>query len=128
MHKAISIATILIASTASAGEIVWRSPTTGTLTAIADPSPTQPELEQPAFGIRYDPISVAVGTSISLTPIGDTGGYTFAARNPLPPGLALDPATGKIVGVAAITGDHDITVRATKGDFSADLALSIAIS
>jgi len=128
MLKLLFAATILIGSTASAGEIVFRSPTSGTLTAIADPAPTQPEPDQPAFGIRYETISVAVGTSISFTPIGDTGGYTFAALNPLPPGLALDNATGKIVGVAAITGNHNIAVRATKGDFSADLVLSIMIS
>jgi|GEM_PF-3203196 len=127
MLKAISIATILIASNAAAGEIVWRSPTSGTLTAVSDPVPPL-EPEQPALGIRYEPIQVAAGTSISLTPIGDTGGYTFAARNPLPPGLALDTATGKIVGLAAVAGVYDITIRAAKDSSSSDLMLSITIS
>lgn len=128
MLKAISIAAILIATNAAAGEIVWRSPTSGTLAAVSDPVTPPTEPEQPAFGIRYQPISVTAGTSISLTPIGDTGGYTFAARNPLPPGLALDTATGKIVGLAAVAGVYDITIRAAKDSSSSDLMLSITIS
>ncbi|TAV30632.1 putative Ig domain-containing protein [Rhizobium ruizarguesonis] len=128
MLKLIFVATILIASNVSAGGIVFRSPTSGTLAAIADPAPTQPEPEQPTFGIRYEPIQVAAGTSISVMPLGDVSGYTFAARNPLPPGLALDTATGKIVGLAAVAGVYDITIRAAKDSSSSDLMLSITIS
>lgn len=128
MLKVIFAATILIAPSAWAGEIVWRSPTSGTLTAVADPVTPPTEPGRPPFRTRYEPISVAAGTSISLTPIGDTGGYTFAARNPLPPGLALDTATGKNVGFAAVAGVYTITITAAKDSSSSDLILSIAIS
>ena len=37
MLKVIFAATILIAFSASAGEIVWRSPTSGTRIAVSDP-------------------------------------------------------------------------------------------
>lgn len=127
MREVIFVA-ILLATDATAGEIVWRSPTTGTLTAIADPAPTQPEPEQPAFGIRYEPIQVAAGTSISVTPIGDTRGYVFGAQNPLPPGLTLDTATGKIAGFAAVVGNYSVTIRAEKDGSYSDLVTSISIS
>ncbi|WQO64673.1 Ig domain-containing protein [Sinorhizobium medicae] len=127
MLKVIFAATILIASNASAGEIVFRSPASGTLAAISDPAPTQPEQEQPAFGIRYEPIQVAAGTSISVMPIGDVSGYTFAAQNPLPPGLALDTTTGKIVGLAAVTGNYSVTIRAQKDGAYSDFMFSISI-
>lgn len=127
MLKAISIATILIASTASAGEIVWRSPTSGTLTAISDSVPPS-EPEEPAFEVRYEPIQVAVGASISVMPVGDIGGYVFSAQDPLPPGLILDPATGKIAGRAIVAGVCDITIRAAKEGESSDLVMSIIVS
>lgn len=123
MFKVISIATILIASNAAAGEIVFRSPTTG---ALAAPAVSEPA--QPAFGIRYEPIQVAAGTSIGVVPIGDISGYAFAARNPLPPGLTLDPATGKIAGLAAVAGNYNVTVRVAKDDSYSDLVISIIIS
>lgn len=125
MIKVLFAATILIASSASAGEIVWRSPTTGTLPAGSETAP--PEQEQSAFGIRYEPIQVAAGTSISLTLIGDSSGYTFAARNPLPPGLTLDTATGKIAGIAAVGGNFNVTIRAEKDGSYSDLVMSIMI-
>lgn len=127
MLKAISIA-ILITSSASAGEIVWRSPTSGTLTAVSDPASPPTEPEQPAFGIRYEPVRVVVGTAISVMPIGDISGYVFGAQTPLPPALTLDAATGKIAGRAAVAGNYNITVRAAKDDFYADLVLSLTIS
>lgn len=127
MLKVIFAATILIASSASAGEIVWRSPTTGTLAATSEPAlPTEPE--QPAFGIRYEPISVAAGSVVSVTPIGDINGYVFSTRKPLPPALTLNPATGKIAGLAAVAGRYDVTIRVQKDGFSADLVLSLTIS
>ncbi|WP_105415220.1 putative Ig domain-containing protein [Neorhizobium sp. T25_27] len=125
--KAISVASVLLVTDATAGEIIWRSPTSGTLTAVSDPVPPL-EPEQPAFEIRYEPIQVGAGTSISVMPIGDISGYTFAARNPLPPGLALDTGTGKIVGLAAVAGVYDIIIRAAKDGSSSDLMLWITIS
>lgn len=128
MLRAISIATILIASTASAGEIVFRSPTSGTLAAIADPAPSQPELEQPAFSIHYDPIRVVAGSVVNVMPSGDVIGYSFALRQPLPPGLTLDPVTGKIAGLAAVAGSYSVTIRATKEGESSDLMIAIIVS
>lgn len=128
MLKMIFAATILIASSASAGEIVWRSPTSGTLTAVSDPATPPTEPEQPAFGIRYEPISVAAGTSVVIKPVGDVSGYAFSLGQTLPPGLIFDSPTGRIVGVAAVAGNHSITVRAAKDDFYADLVLLLTVS
>lgn len=128
MRKVIIVVTILIASSASAGEIVWRSPTSGTLTAVSDPVLPPGEPEQPAFGIRYEPISVAAGTSVIIKPVGDVTGYSFSLGQSLPPGLIFDSNTGRIVGVAAVAGSHNVTVRAVKGDFYVDLVVSMTVS
>ena len=127
MLRAISIAVVLIATNAAAGEIVWRSPTSGTLTAVSDPAPPL-EPEQPAFGIRYEPTQVGAGASISVMPVGDISGYVFSAQDPLPPGLILDAATGKITGRAIVTGNYNITIRAQKDGSYSDLLFAIYIS
>lgn len=128
MLKLIFAATVLIASTASAGEIVFRSPTSGTLAAIADPAPMQPEPDEPAFGIHYEPIRVVAGSVVNVMPSGDVIGYSFALRQPLPPGLTLDPATGKIAGLAAVAGNYIVTIQATKEGKSSDLVMAIIVS
>ncbi|MBZ9788527.1 Ig domain-containing protein [Rhizobium sp. 3T7] len=127
MLKAIAIATILIASNAMAGQIVWRSPVAGVLPHISDSSPTQPELE-PVLGIHYGAIRVARGSVVNVRPVGNTTGYVFASKGPLPVGLTLDPATGRIVGVAVVAGNYDLAIRAEKDGLSGDLVLSITIS
>lgn len=127
MLRALLITAILFATDAVAGEIVWRSPTTGLLPAISDSAPTT-EPEQPAFEIYYDPVSVSAGTSVVIKPVGDVLEYTFSPDQSLPPGLILDSKTGKIIGIAAVAGNHNITVRAAKDDFYADLVLSLTIS
>ncbi len=128
MLKVISIAAILIASSATAGEIVWRSPTSGTLTAVTIPVTPPTEPEQPAFNLHYEPLQVVAGTSVVIKPEGDVTGFKFSVSQPLPPGLIFDQSTGRIVGVAAVAGNHDITVRAMKDDFYVDLVVSMAIS
>lgn len=128
MLKLIFAATILIASSASAGEIVFRSPTSGTLAAIADPAPMQPQPEQPSLNLHYEPVSITAGTSVTIKPVRDISGCTFSLDRSLPPGLMFDPPTGRIVGVAAVTGNHSITVRAVKDGFYADLVLSLTVS
>lgn len=127
MRKAIFAATILIAFSASAGEIVWRSPVAGVLPYISDSS-TQPEPEEPVFGIHYVPIRVAAGSVVNVMLSGDVTGYSFALRRPLPPGLTLDPNTGKIAGLAAVAGNYSATIRAQKDGAYSDLVFSINIS
>lgn len=127
MHKVSLIAAILITSNATAGEIVWRSPTSGTLAVISEPAlPTEPE--QPSLNLYYQPVSVSAGMSVLIKPVGDVSGYLFSVSQPLPPSLLFDSATGRIVGVAAVTGNHDITVRAMKDGFYVDLVVSMAVS
>lgn len=126
MLNLIFAATILIASTASAGEIVWRSPTTGTLSASAPVPPLEPD--EPTFGIHYEPIRVVVGSVVNVIPSGEVFGYSFALRQPLPPGLILDPATGKIAGLAALAGSYSVTIQATKEGVSSDLVMAIIVS
>ncbi|MQB35701.1 hypothetical protein DXT97_02560 [Agrobacterium tumefaciens] len=127
MFKAISIAAVLLVTDATAGEIVWRSPTSGTLAATSEPAlPTEPE--QPAFNLHYEPISVAVGTSVVIKPVGNVTGFKFSVSQPLPPGLIIDPSTGRIVGVAAVAANHGVTITAIKDDFYADLVLSLTVS
>ncbi|MBY3504017.1 putative Ig domain-containing protein [Rhizobium laguerreae] len=127
MLKAISVAAILLATGATNGEIVWRSPTTGFLPAISDSAPpTEPE--QPALGIFHEPINVSAGMSVLIMPVGEVSGYSFSVSQPLPPGLLFDSATGRIVGVAAVTGNHSITVRAVRAAFFVDLVVSMTVS
>lgn len=128
MRKVMFVAVILIASSAAAGEIVFRSPTSGTLAAIADPAPTQLEPEKPAIGIHYEPIRVPAGSVVSVMPSGEVIGYSFALRKPLPPGLTLDPATGKIAGLAAVAGNYSVTIKATKEGQSSDVVMAIIVS
>jgi hypothetical protein len=127
MLKILFASTILITSSASAGEIVWRSPTSGTLVAISEPAlPTEPE--QPSLNLYYEPVSISAGMSVLIKPVGDVSSYSFSVSQPLPPGLLLDSSTGRIVGVAAVVGNHDITVRATKDGFYVDLVVSMVVS
>lgn len=128
MRKVILFAAVLFATDVVAGDIVWRSPTTGILTAISHPVSTPSGPEQPVFGIYYDPVSVSIGTSVIIKPVGDISGCTFSLDRSLPPGLMFDPSTGRIAGVAAVTGNHRITVRAAKDGFYADLVLSLTVS
>ncbi len=127
MFKAISIAAVLLVTDATAGEIVWRSPTSGTLAAISESAlPTEPK--QPSVNLYYEPVSVSAGMSVLIKPVGDVSGYSFSVSQPLPPGLLIDSSTGRIVGVAAVVGNHDITVRAMKDGFYVDLVVSMAVS
>lgn len=81
MLRAISIA-ILITSSASAGEIVWRSPTSDTLATISEPAlPTKPQ--QPSAGIHYKPVSVSIGASVVIKSIGNVTGFKFSVSQPL---------------------------------------------
>lgn len=128
MHRVIFSITIMIASSVTAGEIVWRSPTSGTLAAISEPEPLPSEPGQPAFGIRYEQTSVSAGTAVIIKPVGDVTGFTFSIDQTLPPGLTFDWKTGRIVGVSPVAGNHSIIVRAAKDGFSADLVVSLTVT
>ncbi|MQB06954.1 hypothetical protein DXT91_22950 [Agrobacterium tumefaciens] len=128
MFKVISVVVTVIASSATAGEIVWRSPTSGTLTAVTIPVTPPTEPEQPAFNLHYEPLQVVAGTSVVLKPEGDVTGFKFSVSQPLPPGLIFDQSTGRIVGVAAVAGNHNISVRAVKDGYYADLVLLLTIT
>jgi len=88
---------------ADAGEIVWRSPTSGTLTFVQPP----PELESDPtpsadFGITYGAaIKVRPGTPLSFNPLWPSGlpqtGYMFSSPD-LPAALSLDLSNGIIRG------------------------------
>lgn len=133
MLRIVAIAVILSASSASAGEIVWRSPVAGVLPHISDSSPThqpKPELEseQPVLGIHYEPIRVARGSVVNVRPVGNTSGYAFNSKDRLPVGLTLDPSSGRIIGVAAVAGNYNVTIRAEKEGSRSDLVLSVTVS
>lgn len=127
MIRTMLISILLSVTSANAGEIVWRSPTSGTLTAVSDPVPPL-EPEQPAFNLRYEPLQVVAGTSVVIKPVGDVTGYSFSLAETLPPGLTLDSVTGRIAGLAVVAGNYAVTIQASKDGLSADLVLSIIIS
>ncbi len=111
MLRELSIAVILSASSATAGEVVWRSPTTGIISDASNSvEPSLPEPEEPAIGIHYEQMQVAAGTSVNIKPVGDVTGFSFTLKQSLPVGLILDPTSGRIVGVAAQRGNYSVTI------------------
>lgn len=115
MLRALLITAILFATSAAAGEIVWRSPIAGVLPYVSE---REPEPEEPTgLGISYPALSVAVGKPFSISPTGVAGGgYEFSASG-LPAGVVLSP-DGRLGGVimAARTYSFDVVVR-RGGDF-----------
>lgn len=107
------LAALLLAFPVSAGQIVWRSPTTGTLTF------PPPEFEvDPApvidFGISYgSAVRVRSGTSLFVSPIwpsrGPKTGYFFSSPD-LPQSLTLDLSSGSIRGRISAIGIYDFSV------------------
>lgn len=125
MLKLIFAAAILITSSASAGEIVWRSPTTGTLTAISDPVPTEPG-EPTGLGVTYPALSVTAGKPFSVSPSGGTGGgYEFSASG-LPAGLILSP-DGRLAGVLMTAGAYSFEVAVKRGGDFERVSVSIVV-
>lgn len=127
MLKVIFASTILIASSASAGEIVWRSPVTGVLPHVADSATTEPEPDQTAgFGVTYPALSVATGKPFSISPSDAAGsGYEFASSG-LPAGVVLS-ADGRLVGVIAAAGAYSFEVVVKRGGDFERVSVSIVV-
>ncbi|CDZ73255.1 Hypothetical protein NGAL_HAMBI2610_48850 [Neorhizobium galegae bv. orientalis] len=113
------LAALLLPFPVSAGQIVWRAPTTGTLTFVPPP-----ELEvDPApgvvdFGISYGSVRVRSGTGLFISPIwpskGSKTGYSFSSPD-LPQSLTLDLSSGSIRGRMSVAGTYDFSVTITDG-------------
>lgn len=115
-----AVAALIVTSPAFAGEIIWRSPTTGTLTFVQPP----PELETPDpnepidFGVSYGVTKVRAGTGLDISPIWPSGGlktgYSFSSLD-LPSTLSLDLSAGLIAGRISLTGTYDFSVTISDG-------------
>lgn len=131
MLKAIFTSTILIASSASAGEIVWRSPVAGVLPYASGSLPTEPEpqSEEPAgLGVAYAPLSVTAGKPFSISPTGAAGGgYEFSAPG-LPAGMILSPDDGHLVGVISAVGVYVLELVVRRGGYFERVSVRITVS
>jgi len=71
-----------------------------------------------------------VGTAIPVNPPNPSGGtprlYTVETGN-LPPGLSLDPVTGRITGTPTTAGVYTLTIRATNSANSASQTIQITV-
>jgi len=56
---------------------------------------------------------VAKPVATGVKAVGGRAPYTFSGEGELPPGLTLDPATGKITGTGTAAGRYDFTVTVT---------------
>ena len=77
------------------------------------------------------PSQAVVGSPFAFTPTlapGATQPVTFSIpTGALPPGMALNPATGAITGTPTAPGSYPLTVRATNADGSGDLAITLVV-
>lgn len=106
-----------LTTSAFAGEVVWRSTSTGVLSTVsAPPDPDENGGVDPStdFGISYLVMTTALAKPLTITPSGPTSGVLFEAVDGLPPGLVMDNRTGKIVGVVVQAGTHTINIRLIK--------------
>lgn len=132
--KTIIMAALAVAFTTSttlAGDVIWRSTTTGVLKAasgpVTTPDPDENGVSDPStdFGISYPVTNTALAKPVTITPTGPTSGVAFEAVDGLPAGLVMDNRTGQIVGVVVASGTHTINIRLIKGDFYQDVPVVI---
>lgn len=118
----VALAALVFSSPAHAGEIIWRSPTTGTLKFVSPP----PELETPVvpqepdnLGASYGVTKVRAGTTLSISPVWSNGhpqsDVTFASLSAPPTGVVLDMLSGVIRGKIFVSGSYDFSIRVTDG-------------
>lgn len=115
-----ALAVVITTSTSLAGDVIWRSTTTGVLTAVSAPGTTPDPDENGGvdpstdFGISYPVTTTALAKALTIRPSGPIGGVSFEAVDGLPPGLTMNNGTGQIVGVVVQSGTHTINVRLIK--------------
>lgn len=115
-----ALAVSLAMSPALAGDVVWRSTTTGVLKAasapVTTPDPDENGGEDPStdFGISYPVTNTALAKPLTITPSGPTSGVSFEAVDGLPAGLVMNNGTGQLTGVVVQSGTHTINIRLIK--------------
>ena len=85
----------------------------------------------PILGLNYQPTNTyTVGAPIPVNPPNPSGGvpqtYDVMAGS-LPPGLSLDPATGRITGTPTVAGLYTLTIRGTNAANSASQTIQIIV-
>ena len=116
-----ALAVTLTTSTTLAGDVIWRSTTTGVLSVVSAPGSTTPDpdengISNPStdFGISYPVTNTALAKPVTIRPIGSTSGVSFEAVDGLPAGLVMNNGTGQIVGVVVQSGTHTINILLIK--------------
>ncbi|WP_306591579.1 putative Ig domain-containing protein [Geothrix sp. 21YS21S-4] len=86
----------------------------------------------PIMGLNYQPTNTyGTGTAIAVNPPNPSGGTPAlyeVVSGTLPPGLTLDPATGRITGTPTAPGVYAITIRATNGANVATQTIEIVVA
>jgi hypothetical protein len=83
------------------------------------------------LGLNYQPNNTyTVAMPIPVNPPNPSGGtprFYELASGALPPGLSLDPGTGRITGTPTAAGVYTLTIRATNAANSASQTLQIVV-
>jgi hypothetical protein len=116
---------LAVSACAASTPMVADTPSGSTVTAspTLEPHPTTTaELVSVSLRAGSLPIGGLNGASETwFVASGGTGGpYTFACRDELPPGMALDPDTGHLSGTPTVLGKWTITITATDVTTPAD--------
>jgi len=107
------------------GSIYTTAPATGDCTVTASFTAVPPTLAGtpgPAVVDSAYSFTPTLGPANVLLPVA----YTLAS-GALPPGLALDPATGEIAGTPTTPGSYPLTLQAANGGGTAQLPLTIVV-